>query len=111
MPRNQHQQRVGEALAHQPMRGDECVFFFRVRAARHPHRPVHTEQSAQLMAARLDVRRNAKIELDVADDVRTGGIRTDRHESFRVFVTLRGDEDPVRESLAKQPDQPPITVH
>ena len=39
------------------------------------------------------------------------GIGADRHESLGVLGALRGDEDAVRQRLAKQADQPPITVH
>src|SRR5689334_13141220 len=61
------------------------------------------------MAAHFRVRWIPEIELDVADHVGSPRARADRDESLRVFRALRGDEDAVRQRLAEQADQPPVT--
>ena len=97
--------------AHLAVRGEQHVFF-RSRACCPRPRPAGARPAvAAALRPRFDVGWIAEIELDVAHHVGVRRTRADGLETLGVLRALRRDENAVRQRLAEQADEPPITRH
>jgi len=102
MPRHQHEQHFGTGFQQGLVGGKHDLFFTFVRARGNPHRPVSEQLRAQFATSKRKIRRHLDIELDVAGDSRAFRRGAQRQETLCVRVALRGDDDAVRQRLAKQ---------
>src|SRR5690606_21958072 len=72
------------------------------RAARDPDRPCNPDLFTQRVARRADLRRHVEVELDVAGNEGSCGVRADGDVALRVGRALRRDGDVTGEYVAQQ---------
>ena len=102
MPWNQDQQRIGKSFANLLVRVQYQLLLTIVGAGGDPDRPILKIVASEGVTAVYEVLRQLDVEFDVAGYFSSLGCSAQRPESFSIGLTLRRNDDAVRQCFTKK---------